>query len=199
MIHYRNDAQSYQELLDYVHRELNSDQIVIGSDGDKAIHKAVETVFPDSTHLYCTRHVRDNIERQLIKYRVSQAERQTLMDFIFHSSESLIQSATEEEFDERLDELRERWRAIQTRDNTRSTDATNFYDWFNRHQVNTFRNHLIAAVRIPINFCDRNGFPLLFYNNDVESMNNALKNETNWEQRSLSEVIDIIEKLITTE
>ena len=63
MIHYRNDAEPYQELLDYVCRELNCSPIIIGSDGEKVIQKAVDVVFPESTHLYYTRHVRSNIER----------------------------------------------------------------------------------------------------------------------------------------
>jgi len=180
MIHYRNDVESYQELLDYVRREFNSTTLIIGSDGDKAIHKAVENVFPGSTHLYCTRHVRDNIERQLIKCRMTHDERRVLLDLIFDSSESLIQSETEEEFQERLDGLNEHWQTIQARDQTRFGGATDFAHWFHQYQVDKFRNHLIAAVRIPINLLDRNGAPRLFYNNDVESLNQALENTTNW-------------------
>ncbi len=62
-----------------------------------------------------------------------------------------------------------------------------------------FRNHLIVAVRIPINYVDKNGSSHLFFNNDNEAMNHVLKNETNWERRSLSKIIDIIGKVITTQ
>ncbi|CAF1498893.1 unnamed protein product [Adineta ricciae] len=200
MIHYRDDTQSYQELLTYVHQELkNCDTVVIGSDGAKAIKKAVENVFPHSTHLYCTRHVRQNIERQLMKYRTTLEERRGVLERIFDSSESLIQSETEEEFQDRLSELSEYWRTIQNSGETRSNGVTDFFQWFNQYQVNIFRNHLIAAIRIPINFLDRNGSPRLFYNNDIESMNYAFKNQTNWEQRSLSEIIDILSNLITAQ
>ncbi|CAF3140739.1 unnamed protein product [Rotaria sp. Silwood2] len=200
MIHYRDDAQSYQELLEYVRRELNNcSTLVIGSDGAKAIKKAVDSVFPDSTHLYCTRHVRQNIERQLIKSRAALDECRGLLELMFDSSESLIQSETEEEFQDRLNELSEYWRTIRRRDETRFNGATDVFQWFNQYQTNIFRNHLIAAIRIPINFLDRNDSPRLFYNNDIESMNHAFKNQTNWELRSLSEVIDIIGKLITTQ
>ena len=65
--------------------------------------------------------------------------------------------------------------------------------------MNNFRKHLIAAVRIPVNFVDRNDSPCLLCNNDVESMNHALKNQTNLELRSLSEIIDIIGQLISTQ
>ncbi|CAF4731833.1 unnamed protein product, partial [Rotaria sp. Silwood2] len=200
MIHYRDDAQSYQELLDYVRRELGDcSTLVIGSDGAKAIKKAVDNVFPDSTHLYCTRHVRQNIERQLMKCRTTLDERRGLLELIFDSSESLIQSETEEEFQDRLNQLSEYWRTIQRRDQTRFNGGADFYQWFNQYQTNIFRNHLIAAIRIPINFLDRNGSARLFYNNDIESMNHSFKNQTNWELRSLSEIIDILGQLITSQ
>ena len=122
-----------------------------------------------------------------------------MLDLIFDSYESLIQSETDEEFQERLDELNTHWSSIQSGDETRYTGATDFFQWFSQHQTNIFRKHLIAAVRIPINYVDRNGGPRLFHNNDIEALNHALKNETNWEIRPLSEVIDILETLITTQ
>ena len=179
MIHYRNDAESYQELLDYVRRELNCSPIIIGSDGEKAIQTAVDVVFPESTHLYCTRHVHSNIERRLVKCRATQDERRILLDLIFDSSESLIQSETEEEFLERLSELNEQWRTIHDRNTARYIGVADFFQWYSQYQINNFRQHLIAAARIPVNFFDRNGPPRLFYNNDVESMNHARKNQTN--------------------
>ena len=179
MIHYRNDAESYQELLDHVRRALNCGPIIIGGDGEKAIQKAVAVVFPESTHLYCTRHIRSNIERQLVKYRATQDERRILLDLIFDCSESLIQSETEEEFQERLSELNEQWRTIHDRNTARYTGVADFFQWYSQYQMNNFRKHLIAAVRIPVNFVDQNGSLSLFYNNDVESMNHALKNQTN--------------------
>ena len=88
IIHYRNDSQSYEELLDYVHRELpSSDGLVIGSDGAPAIKTAVAAVFPDATHLFCVRYVRNNIERQLMKIQLSKDERRELLENIFEHPE----------------------------------------------------------------------------------------------------------------
>ena len=200
MIHYRDDAQSYQELLDYIRRELNNcSTLVIGSDGAKAIKKAVDSVFPESTHLYCTRHVRGNIERQLMKCRTTLDEHRSLLELMFDSSEFLIQSEKEEEFQDKLNELCEYWQTIQRRDETRFNSATDFFQRFNQYQMDIFRNHLIAAIRIAINFLGRNSSPRLFYNNDIESLNYALKNQANWELRSLSEVIDILGNLTTAQ
>ena len=80
---------------------------MVGSNAAKAITKAVDSVFPDSTHLYCTRHVRGNIERQLMKFRTTLDERRSLLELMFDSSESLIQSETEEESQDRLNQLSE--------------------------------------------------------------------------------------------
>ena len=53
MIHYRNDSQSYEELLEYLRRELrDSSNLVIGSDGAPGIKSTVEAVFLDSIHLF---------------------------------------------------------------------------------------------------------------------------------------------------
>ena len=68
MIHYREDSHSYQELLNFIRVELNQSVLkVLGSDDAKAIVSAISSVFPNTTHLFCTRHVRKNIERRLIK------------------------------------------------------------------------------------------------------------------------------------
>ena len=124
MIRYRGDAQSYQELLDYTRRELNNcSTLVIGSDGTKAIKKAVHSVFLESMHLYCTRHVRGNIERQLMKCRMILDERRSLLELMLDSSESLIQSETEEEFQDRLNELSEYWKTIQRRGPKRARNS----------------------------------------------------------------------------
>ena len=108
MIHYRSDSNSYEEFLEYLCRELrDSSGLVIGSDGAPGIKSAVEAVFPDSIHLFCVRHVRNNIERQLMKIQLSKDERHQLLEYLFDCPESLFQSETEDELNRRLDGLRE--------------------------------------------------------------------------------------------
>ena len=74
-----------------------------GSDGAKSIVNAISSVFPDSVQLVCTRHLHTNIERYLIKSLVAIDQRRRLLQFIFDSSEALVQSKTEEEFEECMD------------------------------------------------------------------------------------------------
>ena len=198
MIHYRNDSHPYEELLEYLRRELrDSSNLVIGSDGAPGIKSAVEAVFPDSIHLFCARHVRNNIERQLMKIQFSKDERHQLLEYLFDCPESLIQSETENEFNRRLDDLREVWHTIIDQNKRYLGDSNDFFTWFNRYQLKTFRHHLIASVRIQARYLDRHGSPQLFYNNDIESLNHVLKHDANWEVQSLSRIIDIIGNHIT--
>ena len=198
MIHYRNDSHSYEELLDYFRKELEvSSNLVIGSDGAPAIKVAVEKAFPDSVHLFCLRHVRDNIDRQLIKIQMSKDERSELLSYLFDCPESLIQSETDDEFNRRLDGLRGVWRNITDRNERRFDDSSDFFAWFSRYQKETFRRHLIASVHIEGGHVDHHGSPRLFYNNDIEALNHVLKHYANWELQSLSRVIDIVENHIS--
>ena len=63
-----------------------------GSDGAKSIVNAISFVFPSSVQLVCTRHVRKNIERHLIKWRATIDQRRRLLQFIFDSPKALVQS-----------------------------------------------------------------------------------------------------------
>ena len=200
MVHYREDSQSYQELLEFLRRELNgSIPIAFGSDGAKSILNAMSAVFPNSTHLVCTRHVRQNIERHLIKARATLEQRRTLLQFIFDSPDSLVQSKTEAEFEDRMDILREISNGIGDGEVSTDNPSRNFIAWFERYQSNIFRTHMLASVRLSIKYVDRDGKPLLYYNNDVEATNHVLKVATNWEIKSLSDVIDIIERVMITQ
>lgn len=200
MIHYRCDGGAYSELLTLIKKELgDSVQITIGSDGDKGFVTAVKDVYPNAIHLYCTRHVKKNIERHLLKTAISVDHRRRILDSIFDSPDSLIQAETEQEYDERLNQLRDICSTIDTPSNTDGSNTSNFYTWFLRYQNEAFQNHLIAAVRLRACHVDHNGSAKLFYNNDAESLNHVLKNVTDWQALSLSELIDILHRKISSQ
>ena len=127
MIQYRNDSNSYEKLLEYLRRELrDSSNLMIGSDGAPGIKSAVEAVFPDAIHLFCVRHVRNNIERQLMKLQLSKDERRQLLEYLFDCPESLIQSETEDECNRRLGRLREVWHTIIDRNEQHFNESNDF-------------------------------------------------------------------------
>lgn len=70
-----------------------------------------------------------------------------MLQFIFDSPESLVQSKTEEEFEERMDVLREISDGIGTKDSSSENPSRNFFDWIERYQSNVFRHHILASIR----------------------------------------------------
>ena len=119
---------------------------------------------------------------------------------MFDSLESLIQTETERQYDERLNNLRDvRNRIRESSRNRDQSTMANFYAWFLRYQNGNFRNHLMAEVRILTSYVDYYDAAKLFLNNDVESMSHVLKNATNWELLSLPEIIDIFRKLVISQ
>ena len=46
------------------------DLIAVGTDGEEALSSAFLSVFPNSTHLLCSLHKRDNITRKLQEFKV---------------------------------------------------------------------------------------------------------------------------------
>ena len=58
---------------------------------------------------------------------------------------------------------------------------------------------MVAPIRVSIKHVDRDGNALLYYDNDVEAMNRVLKIATNWEIKSISDIIDVIDRVIVTQ
>ena len=201
MIHYRCDTSSYRQLLGFRKQELGeSIQLTIGSDGDQSIQSAMKQTFPNTIHLHCTRHVKNNIERHLLKTQLVLQDRQKLLNLVFDSPESLIQAEIEHQCREHLHNLRDVCSRIrESSPNQDQSSMANFYIWFLRYQNDNFSNHLIEEVRIRASHVDCHSAAKLFYNNDVESMNHVLKNATNWELPSLSETIDTLHKQIVSQ
>ena len=201
MLRYRCDTSSYRQLLGFIKQELGkSIQLTIGSDGDQSIQSAVKQTFSNTIHLHCTRHVKKNIERHLLKTQLVLEDRQKLLDLAFDSPESLIQAETERQYNERLNNLRDVCSRIrELSPNQDQSSMANFYTWFLRHQNDNFRNHLIGEVRIRASYVDCHDAAELFYYNDVESMNHVLKNATNSKLLSLLEIIDTLHTQIISQ
>ncbi|CAF1124197.1 unnamed protein product [Didymodactylos carnosus] len=149
-------------------------------------------------HLNCTRHVRQNIERQLIKIQVPEDDRQTLLETIFDLPESLIQAADADEFENRLVDL-DIWNTINNNNLDNYPNTTDYHDWFITYEAENFQQHLIAGVRNADGYVNQDGSSPLFYNNDNEAINFALKSDTNWDLKPFSALVVILNKLITAE
>ena len=75
-IHDNSDFESYCHFLHQIKVKISDsplDKLVIGSDDEKAMVKAIRSVFPDATHVLCTffRHLEENVRDNLTKDAVT--------------------------------------------------------------------------------------------------------------------------------
>ena len=108
----------------------------VGTDGEEA---AFLTVFPNSIHLLCSLHKRDNITRKLREYKV---EEQVVMADIFGSrvkddnSVGLIDASGSSKFMEKLEILKVKWESL----------CKGFHEWFFVHEAQLFCSSMVASV-----------------------------------------------------
>jgi hypothetical protein len=74
-----------RERLEEFGRDVNRRNIDdhIGSDGELAPVNAITTAFPDATHVFCTRHLRENAKQKLIDDSINKQDRNSMLDDIF--------------------------------------------------------------------------------------------------------------------
>lgn len=65
----------------HIKQTIGDVETIFGSDEEKAINKAIHNVFPNATHLLCTKHMKDNIRRNL-KDGCSREEREKIIQFL---------------------------------------------------------------------------------------------------------------------
>lgn len=112
-----------------------------GTDGEGALVSALEACFKESVSLRCFIHKQRNLEEHL-KSASTSAKKEVLLD-IFGMWEGdvfnlgLVDSENQQTFDRNLNSLHKRW------DNL----VPGFFEWFSKHQAETFRKHMIADVR----------------------------------------------------
>ena len=72
LLHWETDAEAYEEFFSELDRRLpffkgalSMCPLAFSSDQEKAIIKARKKVFPNATHLFCLKHLKENLARHL--------------------------------------------------------------------------------------------------------------------------------------
>lgn len=140
----------------------------IGTDGDLALMNASAICFPDAKKLLCSTHKKENIQRHLhSKLRAIQNASNHIICDIFGrktssiSENGLISAKSEEEFDNKLANVKSVWDHI----------VPDFHSWFVKYEADYFKCNLIASVTLAAGLSDGNPYS----NNRVESVNKNVK------------------------
>ena len=157
--------------------ELGTDELLIGSDEEKALIKAVKVAYPNAGLMLCTRHLKENARRRLIeKTGADKIKTIDVLDKIFGPN-GLTEADDLFTFDETVMNLMLQF----------ESEIPLFCDYF--------RNKLAPGIRefvlIPrLSNSDR--VPIHWTNNNCESINNILKLTVHWKPHK---IIDLIDKL----
>ena len=86
--------------------DTNLTKLVIGTDDEAAMVKGITTAFPESTHILCTRHLRENTNQKLLDDAVDKTERNEILDKIY-GKEGILDADDTICFEEKCTDLEE--------------------------------------------------------------------------------------------
>ena len=102
--HQKSDFRTYQKILNHLKTEVEEvepkgpKKFYFVTDGETALINAVKSVFPDSTHMLCQRHLRENVKNKLKGVQ----DQDDIVFRMFDSKYGLSASSSIDEFNNRL-------------------------------------------------------------------------------------------------
>ena len=148
------------------------DIVAVGTDGEQAIVKALETVFPNTVQLRCFIHMKDNILRKLSDFLLPQSVREDILQDIFGKQrgtvyvKGLVDSYDANDFDKRLSSFKEKWDDFES--SCHPHQDPQFFQWFLDNKADVMKSTMIVSIRESVGL----GSPPLKY---TTNCNEALK------------------------
>ena len=159
-------------------KQAGMSPFAFGSDNDHGLVSATSEAFPDAIQLRCEIHLRDNIETCMKNLGISQDVISKVLNAIF-AKDSVVDANSEEEFDEKLQILRDMHPLVD------------FWTLFIQNYRKTFLDHVIASVR---SLAGLGSPPARFTTNQIESVNSLLKLEAKHQGMSWRDFVLLVEK-----
>jgi len=156
-----------------------NESVITGSDEEKAIVKALQRAFPNSHHLFCMLHCKDNVRHYLTRVGVAQDLREKLIAMLFGAS-GAASSGDEQTLENKLAEVLQTVRMANLdvteylQDKTFPKIASNCrlmwqQTWLGRHMWN---------------------------NNNCESVNHILKMVIDWKPQRVRSLVEHIRDVV---
>ena len=159
---------------------VNTDirKLVIGSDEERALMKAITTAFPEATHTLCTRHLRKNANQKLQDDAVNKQNRDILLGMIF-GKDGIINADDTICYEQKCEEFKTYCQGV----------TETFLSYFEKKM----REPLKVKVNEPFR---KNLISAEWTNNNCESINHVLKLSVDWKSKSLLELTVTLERLV---
>lgn len=159
--------------------------LVIGSDDEKALRRAISESFTLSTNALCTRHLRKNVDDYLQnKVGLQEPDRAKVTKALF-GPRGAVAAEDDDTFELRIKAVEELMETLTPNANRFNMD----YMRGNRNLIQLLRE---GVVEPNLN----HGLGSDWTNNNSESANHVLKSAIQWKQQSLPDLVSTLEKLI---
>jgi hypothetical protein len=194
LIHYRKNFGSFLFFASSLslRRELQCIR-AIGTDGEKPLIDAFKHEFRFATDLQCFIHARNSVKRQLAERKYPESVASEIADEIFGKQvgstyvAGLVDSASEEEFFEKLEAKKADWLKRE------AGVVHGFFDWFFHYKVEMITSGMLQPMREDTGLgCP----PASFTTNACESLNAMLKRKVNYKKNELPAFVDHLKSLI---
>ena len=163
-----------------------------GTDGEKALFSAFQTVFNKAIHLRCFLHFRGNLDAKLKECNIPKSLRIEFLRDVFGNPsgfEDGLVDVDEDMYEASVSSLKEIW-------NNRELPFNNpprFYDWFIANCKDAVKTTMLKSLRVAAGLGNP---PQPYYTNDVECHNNVIKQQTNYRAQELPQFIDSMKRMI---
>ena len=176
-LHDNSDFETYCAFFHHLKMKLidaNLSKLVIGTDDEAAMVKAMTTAFPESTHVLCTRHLRQNTNQKLLDDAVDKTGRNAILNQIY-GKDDILNSDDTICFEEKCSDLEEHCSQVSSK--------------FTKYFTGRLKTLLKTKVNEPVrkDIVSQN-----WTNNNCESLNHVLKQATDWRSKPL---VPLVEKL----
>lgn len=107
-LHWDGSYHTYQRFLSHLQRALRDieQNIIFGTDGEKALSNAIKTCFPTAIHTLCTRHLKENLIHNL-KNVLAHPEIKHIINAIFCRTSGLLTLECDASYEEKENEIKE--------------------------------------------------------------------------------------------
>ena len=181
LLHGNSDWKTYGTFLNTIAMLLHDvlSPLVIGSDQEKAIRKAVKFVF-DSEMLTCIRHLKENMTRVLRdKVGSSTKTRGRMIQSVF-GTKGIIRASTQAIFEERVSNTKRLVHEL----------FPEFSEYFDNQLLPLLQENMTTVINRPEVAHGE------WTNNNSESLNHVLKMKINWNPQSIPKLIDSIHSVV---
>ena len=188
-LHWDGDYATYQRFFSHIQCKINeipspieigSQHLTIGSDDEKAMTKAMQVCFPNSTMLLCIRHLKENTRRYLQR-KIGLNDKATgkIIQDIFGNN-GLLNTKDAHSFEAAAVCL--------------DTEYLGQVPKFSKYFANKLLPQLRDKVHRPR--LEKQWIPLKWTNNNCESMNHIIKLSANWKASKLPDLVDKLHAIV---